>query len=212
VTVILFARHGESDWNRESRWQGHVDRPLTDRGRDQAAALVTQLAGAELTALYSSDLRRARETAEIVASQKGLVVECMVTLRETDVGSWAGLTYSEIARFHPDGFKIWKAGGKGWIGGESYQDVARRVRIAITNISMHHPDEQVLVVSHADPIATVETRALGLDLESYFRDKAMEELVNGGGPFAIGNGQAIRLLVGEGEILNYERFPSGRAS
>jgi broad specificity phosphatase PhoE len=213
VTTLLIARHGESDWNREARLQGQVDRPLTDRGRDQAAALVTELSDAALAAIYSSDLCRARETAEFVAKQRGLVVESMVMLRETDIGSWAGLTYSEVANRFPDGFEIWKAGGQGWTDGESYEDVARRVRIALADISMRHPAAEVLVVSHADPIATLAASALGLDLRSYFRDKAIEELKgNDDGAFAVGNGSLVRLTVEDGQVVRYEHLRDRRAS
>jgi broad specificity phosphatase PhoE len=209
MTTLFIARHGESDWNRESRLQGQVDRPLTDRGRNQAAALMTQLVDAKLAAVYSSDLCRARETAETVAEQKGLEVECLATLRETDIGSWAGLTYSDVARRYPDGFEIWKAGGQGWAGGEAYTDVARRVQTAIASISMRHPAEQVLVVSHTDPIATIAAHALGLDLQSYFRDKAIEELHgDAAGSFLVGNGCLVRLMVEEGEVVMYEHLRS----
>jgi len=209
MAILFIARHGESDWNRESRLQGQADRPLTDRGRNQAAALVTQLVDAELAAVYSSDLCRARETAEIFARQKGLAVECLATLRETDIGSWAGLTYSDVARRYPEGFEIWKAGGQGWTGGEAYTDVARRVQTAIAGISMRHPAEQVLVVSHTDPIATVAAHALGLDLQSYFRDKAIEELDGeAAGSFLVGNGRIVRLTIEDGEVVRYEHLRS----
>jgi broad specificity phosphatase PhoE len=92
VTTILLARHGESDWNRAKRWQGFADRPLTELGREQAVALADRLRDTELDAIYSSDLHRARETAEIVAGSKGLRVEVVRDLREVDVGSWSGLT------------------------------------------------------------------------------------------------------------------------
>ena len=90
MTTLLLARHGETDWNRARRWQGHAVRPLTDRGRAQAAALSDRLADIALDAVYSSDLRRARETAEAVALPHGLDVIVLPELREVDVGSWEG--------------------------------------------------------------------------------------------------------------------------
>ena len=88
MTTLLLARHGETDWNRARRWQGHADRPLTDRGRAQAAALAERLADIALDAVYSSDLRRARDTAEAVAAIQGVDVVELAELREVNVGSW----------------------------------------------------------------------------------------------------------------------------
>jgi len=104
MTTIYLARHGESDWNVERRWQGHADRPLTDRGRGQAQDLAARLARVHLDAVYSSDLRRAWETAEAVASAKGLDVIRLPELREVDVGSWSGLTRDECEARFPEAF------------------------------------------------------------------------------------------------------------
>jgi broad specificity phosphatase PhoE len=87
VTRIHLVRHGETEWNRELRWQGHSDPPLNERGRDQARSLAAALARRPFTAVYSSDLRRASETAEIVAAPLGLAVHVDSRLREIDVGS-----------------------------------------------------------------------------------------------------------------------------
>ncbi len=92
VTELLLARHGETDWNRERRWQGHADPPLNELGRAQARRLAEALAGEQLEAIYASDLRRAHETAEIVGARLGLPVTSDPDLREIDVGSWSGLT------------------------------------------------------------------------------------------------------------------------
>jgi 2,3-bisphosphoglycerate-dependent phosphoglycerate mutase len=86
VTTILIARHGESDWNRERRWQGQADRPLTERGSEQARALAARLAHIELDAVYSSDLRRARDTGAAVAESQQLELQVVPELREVDVG------------------------------------------------------------------------------------------------------------------------------
>ena len=95
MTTLLLVRHGETDWNADGRLQGHTDRPLTDFGRRQARDLAAALAGEDLTAIYSSDLTRARETAEIVAERLGLPVVLDRDLREKDWGNWEGLTAVE---------------------------------------------------------------------------------------------------------------------
>src|SRR5262249_58138144 len=122
------ARHGETDWNRARRWQGHADRPLTERGRAQAVALAERLADIALDAIYASDLRRARETADFVAARQGLAVLELRELREVDVGSWEGLTREEAEETFPEGYRRGGAGGAGRGGGGKYaRKSARRL-------------------------------------------------------------------------------------
>ena len=104
MTIVHLARHGESDWKVDRRWQGHADRPLTERGREQARALAERLADVDLQAIYASDLRRAWETAEAVAALRELDVVRLPELREVDVGSWSGFTRDECAERFPDAF------------------------------------------------------------------------------------------------------------
>ena len=94
MTTILLARHGETDWNRAGRWQGWADPPLNETGRVQARELAEQLRTIPFDAVYSSDLRRAHETALIVGEPHGVPVVTEPGLREIDVGSWSGLTWS----------------------------------------------------------------------------------------------------------------------
>jgi broad specificity phosphatase PhoE len=162
--TILLARHGETDWNRERRWQGLSDLSLTERGREQAAALAEQLEAVPLSAVYASDLRRAYETALVVADRKGLPVTPMRDLREVDVGSWTGLSYDEVKDRFPDAYTQMRARtGKGWEGGETYEEMGRRVLQAIRRIAAEHAGDAVLVVTHSGPIRAVRAHALGLD-------------------------------------------------
>jgi broad specificity phosphatase PhoE len=87
VTTLLLVRHGETDWNAEGRLQGHTDTPLNELGRRQALTLADELAGDGIEAVYSSDLARARETAEIVAERLRLAVVLDPDLREKDWGT-----------------------------------------------------------------------------------------------------------------------------
>jgi broad specificity phosphatase PhoE len=174
VTTILLARHGESDWNRARRWQGHADRPLTPLGREQAQALAARLETVPLAAVYASDLSRARDTAAVVAAGRGLSLRTRSDLREVDVGSWSGLTRAEVEEREPDGVKLWAGGGKGWQGGESYEEMSRRVLDAISEIASMHPDENVLVVSHGGAVRAVHARALGLSFHAYRRSAPVE--------------------------------------
>jgi broad specificity phosphatase PhoE len=172
--IILIARHGQSDWNASKRWQGHADRPLTEKGREQAHALAARLAHIDLDAVYSSDLRRARDTAEVVADSQGLEVFARPDLREVDVGSWSGLTRAEAEERFPEGFARWKLGFPGWEDGESYEAMTDRVLEAVKSIAADNPEGRVLVVSHGGPIRAMHAAALDLDVHAYRRLRPVE--------------------------------------
>ena len=154
MTTLILARHGETDWNRDGRFQGHADPPLNDRGREQARALADAVAGERIEAVYASDLRRAHETAQIVAARKGLEVVVDPDLRERDVGEWSGLTYAEIEARWP--------GAERWQVGETPEAMAERVVAAVRRIAAEHPGGRVLVVSHGGPIRAIRAAAARL--------------------------------------------------
>ncbi len=166
MTTILLARHGESDWNAEQRWQGHADRPLTGLGRAQAAELAARLDGIPLAAIYTSDLRRARETAAAVASRRGLELRIRRELREVDCGSWSGRCHAEL---DPAEVERWRAGEKGWAGGESYDELQARMVAAVLALGAAHRGERILVVSHGAAIRSVLAHAAGMSFREYRR-------------------------------------------
>src|SRR6476646_1743167 len=148
MTTLLLVRHGETDWNAEGRLQGHTDRPLSDYGRRQARRLAEDLEGEELEAIYSSDLARARETAEIVGERLGLPTLLDPDLREKDWGTWEGLNSVERDRVE--------------FVGESTEAHRDRILDALRRISERHPgDGRVLVVTHGGSMRRVRTAALG---------------------------------------------------
>ena len=167
VTTILLARHGETDWNREHRWQGHADPPLNDRGREQAAELARRLAGIRIDAVYSSDLARARETAELVAAAIGIAVVVDPALREIDVGEWRGLTTTEIEARFPDGYRRHAGGGDGWQNGETHAAMSARIVEAVGRIAEAHPGGDVLSVLHGGVMRALLAHASGVDLAEY---------------------------------------------
>ena len=189
MTTVYLARHGQSDWNAEGRWQGNADRPLTELGRQQAEELAERLASVPLDAVYSSDLRRARETAERVAARQGLEVQTRTELREVDVGSWSGLSRPEVEERFPDAFARWRDGGHGWDDGETYEAMTNRVVAAVLEIAAAHPDGAVLVVAHGGPIRALHAVALGLDIAEHRRLK----------PVAV-NAKLSRLSVADGRV------------
>jgi broad specificity phosphatase PhoE len=151
VTVLLLVRHGETDWNADGRLQGHTDRLLSDFGRLQAQRLAQELKGEQLEAIYSSDLSRARETAEIVGDGLGLPIELDPDLREKDWGNWEGLTAVERDRVA--------------FVGESTEAHQERMLGALRRISERHPgDGRVLVVTHGGSMRRVQTAAMGMAL------------------------------------------------
>jgi broad specificity phosphatase PhoE len=167
MTTLLLVRHGETDWNREGRWQGGSDTPLNDAGREQARAVAEQLDG-DIDAVYSSDLARARETAEIMAAKLGLEVTLDPRLRERGFGAWEGLTTAEIEARFAESHRRWRAGeGPGADDAEDFADFSARVSDFLADVLRRHPGEQVLVVSHGGSIRVVHALATGLD---YVRD------------------------------------------
>ena len=174
MTTILLARHGESDWNRDRRWQGHADRPLTDHGREQARELAERLATTDLDAVYSSDLERARDTAAIVAEPHRLPVRELPALREVDVGSWSGLTRAEAEEQFPDAYRRWIDGSEGWHDGETYEQLSGRVVGAVLEIAERHPGDRVLLVAHGGSIRAIHAAALGVDVHAYRRIQRVE--------------------------------------
>jgi broad specificity phosphatase PhoE len=166
TTTLFLARHGQTDWNFEHRWQGHADPPLNEVGRTQARELGMLLAGRGVSAVYSSDLRRASETAELAAAALGLPVVLDSRLREVDVGEWSGLTTAEVEARYPEGYRRRRGGRTGWTEGEELGAMARRVVAALLEIAEHHPGETVLVVSHGGPLRAAAA-ACGLEPGSY---------------------------------------------
>ena len=174
MTTIFLARHGESDWNVEKRFQGHTDRPLTERGRKQAHALADLVASEKIDAVYTSPLSRAQETAEIVAARVGLEPVALPELREVDTGSWSGLSRADVEARFPEGFARWRSGGSGWEDGETYEEMAERVIGALGTVAEAHPDGRVLVISHGGPIRAIHAAAEGLAIDDYRRLRPVE--------------------------------------
>jgi broad specificity phosphatase PhoE len=165
VSTLLLVRHGETDWNRDGRWQGHSDTHLNESGREQAARLADELDGVDV--IYSSDLARARETAEIVAERVDLPVHLDPRLRERSFGAWEGKTGPEIESEFAAAHAQWLAGGPGADDAEPFAEFAARVESFLAEVVARHPDETVLIVAHGGSIRVIHARAQGVD---YVRD------------------------------------------
>jgi len=163
MTGIMLARHGETDWNREGRWQGHSDQPLNATGIAQAQALARRLAGEEIAALYTSDLLRAAQTAAEVTRTTGL--EAIVTpgLREVDVGDLVGLDRAEARRRYPDWYTRWREGtDDSYPGGEQFSDLRERALAALDRMADRHADGTAVAVCHNGIVRAVALHVLGL--------------------------------------------------
>jgi probable phosphoglycerate mutase len=147
MATLLLARHGETQWNLEGRWQGWADPPLNDTGRAQARALAEQLREIPFDAVYSSDLQRAHETAVIVAAPHRVPVVADPELREIDVGSWSGLTKAEIDE---------RFGGER-SDGETREQHQARVLEAVERIARRHAGQRILIVTHGGTMRAIRS-------------------------------------------------------
>ena len=170
MATLLLVRHGETDWNRENRFQGHADPPLNDAGREQARELSARLATEPLAAVVTSPLRRALETAAEVASTHELAVQQEPGLREVDLGSWTGLTRDEVQQRDPEGYRRWLAYGHGWGDGESYEELGERVVATLVELAGGHDGDTVAVVTHGGPIRAALAAAAGIPYGEARRD------------------------------------------
>jgi broad specificity phosphatase PhoE len=150
-TDLFLVRHGQSEYNRDGRWQGHSNPPLSERGRREAHEAAARLP--EVTALFSSDLERARATAEIFQQRLSMAsFSVEPALRERDVGPWAGLTDLDIERQWPG----YLESGRRPDGFEDNASVLRRAVPALLSIAERHVGATVLVVSHGGVIRALE--------------------------------------------------------
>ena len=164
---LLLLRHGETAWNRERRYQGWTDTPLSAEGLVQAEAAARELKEHTFAAVYASPLQRARDTAAAIAAPHGLEVETDPAFRELGFGRWEGLTFDE-ARARDSGLC------EGWANtphlvsppeGESLVQARDRVLAGLERLRAGHQDETVCLVAHGIPVRILILEALGLGLD-----------------------------------------------
>jgi len=165
MTRALLIRHGETLWNRNRRWQGQADVPLSAEGVSQALRLATFLRRerTSIQAVYSSDLRRAMDTARELARELGSELVADPQWREIDVGRWTGFCREEIRERFADEWRRIAAGEdlpRG--GGETFSAFSERIVRALDALRARHVGEVVAVVTHGGAIRTALLHALGL--------------------------------------------------
>ncbi|MDD2360831.1 MAG: alpha-ribazole phosphatase [Syntrophaceticus schinkii] len=171
MTRLLLVRHGETIWNHTSRYQGHTDIELSETGREQARSLAKRLKTEKVKAVYSSDLKRAFETASILASPHNLPVKATKELREINFGDWEGLTYQEIMEEYRELASEWyQHPGKIRIpGGETFTDVKERAYNTILELARQNDPGTIIVVAHGGTIRAIICGLLDIDLNHAFQ-------------------------------------------
>lgn len=167
MTHFILIRHGETDWNVEGRYQGQLDIRLNERGRQQSYDLISLLDVRKPSMIYSSDLSRARETAEILGSELRVPILLDPRLREIDLGSWEGMLFEEIQAKYSELLVLRKQDPHNVSapGGETLIQVQNRVFAAIDDIRKIHQNESVAIVSHGLPLAIVQAWHQGRRIE-----------------------------------------------
>ena len=148
--TIHLARHGQTAYNHEGRFQGHLPVPLDATGREQAAALAEAAARVELTSLWCSPLARARETADIVAARIGLDPHEDARFAETDTGDWTDRSFADVKAEDPAGFARFERSDPTfrYPGGESFAEQSARVQDALSDLYARPAELPALVVCH----------------------------------------------------------------
>ncbi len=168
---MILLRHGETEYNATSRMQGQLDTVLSDRGVAQAHAAAKELRGLGISKIVSSDLMRAKHTADVVGADLGLPVGVDTRLRETHLGDWQGKTHSEVDNEHDGARAVWRTDAS-WAppSGESRLEVAARAREVVDELMRDYrqwDDSAVLLVAHGGTIAALTASLLGFVVAQY---------------------------------------------
>lgn len=178
MALFYFVRHGVSEWNAENRLCGRTDVSLSDEGRRQAVRLAERLRGLSPAALYTSPLRRAVETAEIIAAATGVKPIVDGRLIELNYGAWEGMTFAEVMELDADAYRAWDADPANVAPreGESGAQALARVAPFLDELAARHSGERdhVVIVCHKTICRLVACHALGLPASEYRRRLSMD--------------------------------------
>ena len=168
TTRICFIRHGETDWNVARRIQGQIDIPLNDTGHKQAMAMAFNAAHHEFSAIYSSDLKRAYDTASALVQRCEMEIKPLPELRERNYGIFQGMTAAEAGLKYPEAHAHYQSRNPDYDfeNGESMQQFAARIALAIGSMTRHHRGETVVAVTHAGVLDIIYRKATGRALHT----------------------------------------------
>jgi len=169
MTRLYLLRHGSTESNRVGRYMSRSEEGLSGDGRWQVRQLAQRMACSELTAVYSSPLQRAQETAQIVAQPHRLNIEIAPEFNELDLSRWAGLTATEIASQDPEAWDIWCNDPRNLSvsGIESFVELQNRIRKGLQEITTGHPRGRIAVATHDGIIRIAVLLALGISMDNY---------------------------------------------
>jgi broad specificity phosphatase PhoE len=168
---VILLRHGRTEWNATGRFQGQLDSPLDGIGRAQAAAAAVAVASMEPDAIVTSDLARARDTAQAVGDEVGVELYEDVRLREIDLGSWQGLTRAEARAAFPEEYERWRCGEDARRGGgETYAEVGARAAECVAEWSEKlGAGSLVVAVTHGGTARSTIGTLLGMHPDTWWR-------------------------------------------
>jgi len=171
---VILVRHGKTQWNAEGRYQGKMDIPLNEEGKEQARRVGEALKAFPVKAVYSSPLSRCRETAEEIAKHHGLEVKVKEGFKEIDHGQWEGMLAKEVEEKYPELLKLWreKPSQVKMPGGETLKDVYDRAVEAFNEVVSAYSDEDLIViVGHDATNKVLMCHLLGTDLDKFWAFK-----------------------------------------
>ncbi len=172
MTEIILIRHGETEWNAVKRLQGHLDIALNAEGERQAAALGRALLNEHLDVVVSSDLQRARQTAQAIAMPRGMEIELDSGLRERCYGAFEGVLYSDIAGRFPEAYAAWQAREidarfpEGERKAETLREFYERAVSTIIRLASHYQNRKIALVTHGGVLECAYRAATGVGLLS----------------------------------------------
>jgi len=172
-TRLIIVRHGETIWNDAGKLQGQADSPLNSRGLAQGQALAARLSRCSFGALYSSDLGRARHTAELIAAATGHPISTDARLRERHLGIFQGLTWGEVEQAYPGEYERFLTGDVDYVvpEGESFSQSSIRMMGCLEELARHHAGQEIVIVSHGGVLGAVLRHVLGIIPETRHRFK-----------------------------------------
>ena len=180
MTKLILIRHGETEWNFRKMFQGHSDVELAPEGVHQAHLLAAHFPVEHIDAIYSSDLRRARTTAEIIRDKFGVELHLTKKLREASYGRWEGRSFEELAMAHPNEFKTFFLDPDKFTpeGGEKFSDVQGRAMEALYEIVRAHHNQTIAAVTHGGVLRTIIAAVLSAPLKKMWAIKQFNTAVN----------------------------------